>query len=126
MMRSIEMTATLQLTPLQRDAMREVANIASGHAATALGELTARRVMIAVPQLTFAPVGDIPALLGYVNQRVVVVAMRVLGDLTGTLVFLMAEHKARELSNLLLSQEILEGSLDELAQSSLMETANIL
>ncbi|MGQ0703023.1 MAG: chemotaxis protein CheC, partial [Gemmatimonadales bacterium] len=37
------------LTALERDALREVANIGAGHAATALSQMTGGRIMISVP-----------------------------------------------------------------------------
>src|SRR3989449_3125985 len=39
------------LKELQIDALREVANIGAGHAATALSQLTNRKIMISVPQI---------------------------------------------------------------------------
>lgn len=120
------MTANLQLGYLEFDALREVANIASGHAATALGQLIERRVMITVPTFTAGTVDDIPGLLGYRDQPVAVAVMHVLGDLKGTLAFLMHESKARELSAMLLRRPDEGGGLDALGRSSLAETANIL
>ena len=111
----------------QLDALREVANIASGHAATALSQLTDRRIMITVPEFAVAAVDQIPGILGYTDQRVVVMAMHMLGNVTGSLVFLMPESKAWRLSALLLRRPISSvDRLDPLAESSLRETANIL
>src|SRR5437879_2528484 len=42
------------LKALQLDALKEVANIGAGHAATALSQLTNRRIMISVPELNIA------------------------------------------------------------------------
>jgi chemotaxis protein CheC len=121
------MKRTPALPHLQLDALREVANIASAHAATALGQLTNRRIMITVPELAVASADEIPTLLGYAGQPVVVVAMHLLGDVTGSLVFLMAGAKAQQLSALLLRRPTPEdGTLDALARSSLTETANII
>jgi chemotaxis protein CheC len=39
------------LKALQLDALREVANIGAGHAATALSQMTNRTIMIAVPEV---------------------------------------------------------------------------
>ena len=39
------------LKELQLDALREVANIGAGHAATALSQMTNRTIMIAVPEV---------------------------------------------------------------------------
>jgi chemotaxis protein CheC len=115
------------LQRLQLDALREVANIASGHAATALGQLTDRRIMITVPEFEAVAIDEIPTVLGYSGEPVVVVAMHLLGDMTGSLVFLMPEINARRLCTLLLGQPFGPGAtLDKLAQSTVTETGNIL
>jgi chemotaxis protein CheC len=116
-----------RLDPRQLDALREAANIASGHAATALSQLTGRRVMITVPKITVAGVRQLAGALGAPDEAVVVVAMQMLGDVTGSLVFLMPEPKAGLLTGLLLHRWIGRADrLDALAVSSLRETANIL
>ncbi|HYT04164.1 MAG TPA: chemotaxis protein CheC [Gemmatimonadales bacterium] len=121
------MSPTRTLAPRQLDALREVANIAGGHAATALSQLMDRRVMISVPQLSIATLDEAPKVLGYGGRRVAVVAMHVLGDLSGHLVFLMLEADASTLSDLLLSRVPLTSTgFDELAQSSVTEAGNIL
>ncbi len=114
-----------QLPPVQLDALREVVNIASGHAATALSQLTRRRVMISVPELAVAALTEIPALLGY-GEKVVVIAMQILGDVNGHLVFLMPSANATVLAELLTRRPVTDGDFDPLARSSLMETGNVL
>jgi chemotaxis protein CheC len=110
-----------------RDALRELVNIASGTAATALAQLVGQRTMISVPKLTFAPIHDISAMLGVAGQPNVVVAMQVLGDVTGCLLFVMPCARAHQLSALLLGlAEPASGQFDADGQSSLSETANIL
>ncbi len=47
------------LKALQLDALREVENIGAGHAATALSQMTNRRIMISVPQITVARLEDV-------------------------------------------------------------------
>jgi hypothetical protein len=43
------------LKELQLDALREVANIGAGHAATALSQMTNHTIMIAVPEVNVRP-----------------------------------------------------------------------
>ena len=115
------------LSALQLDALREVANVASGHGATALAQLLGRRTMITTPEVSVARIEEIPSLLGYSTERAVIVAMQLLGDVTGTLVFMLPVHRALALSRLLLG-ELASGTdeFDDLAQSSLAETGNII
>lgn len=43
------------LKELQFDALKEVANIGAGHAATALSQMTNKKIMISVPEVTVTP-----------------------------------------------------------------------
>ena len=46
------------------DALREVANIGAGHAATALSEITGQRIMISVPRINVTAIEDVPNQVG--------------------------------------------------------------
>src|SRR3989442_2347672 len=70
------------LKELQIDALREVANIGAGHAATALSQLTNRKIMISVPQINIVRLEEVPDLLGIPQDVVAAVLMHMLGDLT--------------------------------------------
>jgi chemotaxis protein CheC len=121
------MTAMPALSLSQLDALREVANVASGHAATALAQLVGRRTMITVPRLSLARVTEIPELLGYTGEHAVVVAMHLLGDVTGTFVFVLPKARALALSRLLLGSAASgTDEFDALTRSSLSETGNII
>ena len=73
----------LSLKPVQLDALREVANIGAGHAATALSHMTSQRIMISVPQVNIAPLEDVPNQIGATEEPVAAVLMRMMGDLSG-------------------------------------------
>src|SRR3989442_7083497 len=82
------------LKELQIDALREVANIGAGHAATALSQLTDRRIMISVPQINIARLEEVPDLLGDSQDVVAAVLMHMLGDLTGRTLLLFPDAVA--------------------------------
>ena len=116
-----------ELKALQLDALREVANIGAGHAATALSQLTNRAIMISVPEINVIRTEDAPELLGSAEETVAAVLMHMLGDLTGRTLLLLPEPDARLLCDLLLRKEMGDtGGFDELEQSSLKEAGNIL
>jgi chemotaxis protein CheC len=52
------------LRPPQLDAMREIANIGAGHAATAVSQMTVRSIMIDVPELHVLPLEQVNRLIG--------------------------------------------------------------
>ena len=57
------------LKALELDALREVANIGAGHAATALSQMTGKTIMISVPRVHVAPLEDIPNEVGSARSR---------------------------------------------------------
>jgi chemotaxis protein CheC len=116
-----------ELKELQLDALREVANIGAGHAATALSQLTGRRIMISVPEIQVVQLEDVPELVGDPRDVVAGVLMHMLGDLTGRTLFVMPEDSARLLCDMLLKREAgTTTSFDTLEESSLKEAGNIL
>ncbi len=116
-----------ELKAVQLDALREVANIGAGHAATALSQMTDRRIMISVPKITIAGLEDVSDVIGDSNEVVVAVLMHMLGDLTGRTLFMVPEGNAKLLCDLLLRRE--PGTTKEFGEmevSSVKEAANIL
>lgn len=116
-----------ELKHLQIDALREVANIGAGHAATALSQMTNRRIMISVPQINVARLEEVPELLGSPNEVVAAVLMHMLGDLTGRTLLLFPEKVSMRLCDMLLRRPMgATTDLGTLEQSALKEAGNIL
>ena len=104
------------LKELQLDALREVANIGAGHAATALSQMTNRTIMIAVPEVNGRP-----------DEVVAAVLMHMMGDLTGRTLVMFDEASARALCDILFRRSA--GTTSEfgaMEQSGLKEAGNIL
>jgi chemotaxis protein CheC len=115
------------LQDLELDALGEVANVGAGHAATALSQLTNRRIMINVPDVRVTPIEEAAAAVGPANGVVAAILMHVLGDLTGRSLLLFEKDCALRLADMLLNREPGETKVfGELEQSSIKETANIL
>lgn len=115
------------LKELQLDALREVANIGAGHAATALSQMTGRTIMISVPEVNVRPLEEVADLLGPPDQVVAAVLMQMMGDLTGRTLILFPDHSARHLCDTLLGRA--DGATTEfgpMEQSGLKEVGNIL
>ncbi len=118
---------TRTLSSLERDALREVASIGAGHAATALSQMTGARIMINVPEVALLPLERLGDLVGPPVTRVAAVTMRVMGDFTGTTVVAAEATAARALCGMLLSRAVPPGGeLDPMEASTLKETGNIL
>lgn len=115
------------LKELQLDALREVANIGAGHAATALSQMTNRKIMISVPQINISRLEEVPELLGSPQDVVAAVLMHMLGDLTGRTLLLFPEAVGRRLCDMLLRRPVgATLAFDVLEQSCLKEAGNIL
>jgi chemotaxis protein CheC len=115
------------LKELQLDALKEVANIGAGHAATALSQLTSRTIMIAVPEVNVRPLEEVPELLGRPDEVIAAVLMHMMGDLTGRTLVLFPEPSARALCDILFRRT--SGATTDFAameQSGLKEAGNIL
>ena len=110
---------------LQLDALREVANVGCGHAASALSQLVGgRRVVIDVPRALVTRVVDVTEVIGGIDQPVVAATLDVLGGLTGRMLLVMPERDAHRLCEILLN-EASEGELEGAQKSAIGEVANI-
>src|SRR5258705_300730 len=115
------------LKALQLDALREVANIGAGHAATALSQLTHRRIMISVPEINIARLEEVPGLIGDPQEVVAAVLMHMLGDLTGRTLLMFPEPVGRQLCDMLLKRPLGTTQVFEtIEQSCIKEAGNIL
>jgi chemotaxis protein CheC len=116
-----------ELHELQRDALREVANIGAGHAATALSQLTNRTIMISVPEVNISRLEEVPEILGQADDVVAAVLMHMMGDLTGRTLVLFPDASAKVLCDILLRRKLgTTETYEEMEQSGLKEVGNIL
>ncbi|HEU4698080.1 MAG TPA: chemotaxis protein CheC [Gemmatimonadales bacterium] len=115
------------LKALQLDALREVANIGAGHAATALSQMTNRTIMISVPEVNVRPLEDVAELFGPSDTVIAAVLMHMMGDLTGRTLLMFPQQSARTLCDILFRRAsgTTEG-FGPMEQSGLKEVGNIL
>ena len=121
------MNDLLSLKAIQLDALREVANIGAGHAATALSQMTGSTIMINVPTITISSLEDLPAHIDDTEEPIAAVLMHMLGDLTGRTLLVFPHPTALRLASLMLRRSPRSnGQLGELEQSAIKEAGNIL
>jgi chemotaxis protein CheC len=125
------MSATMEdirsLKPNQLDALREVANIGAGHAATALSQMTGGTIMISVPTINIMRLEDLPPQLCGDEEPVAAVLMTMLGDLTGRTLLVFPKPTVLRLAELMLRRPIgTSTALGELECSAIKEAGNIL
>ena len=114
------------LKAIQLDALREVANIGAGHAATALSQMVGQTIMISVPTINVARLEDVPPQVGEPDQPVAAVLMHMLGDLTGRTLLVFPRRTAVRLAELLLHRSTPGEDFSEMQQSAIKEAGNIL
>jgi chemotaxis protein CheC len=122
------MTDVRGLKAIQLDALREVANIGAGHAATALSQMVGQTIMISVPTITVARLEEVSPEVAAPDEDVAAVLMHMLGDLTGRTLLVFPHGTARRLTDLLLrrSPSPQQPEFDAMEQSALKEAGNIL
>lgn len=115
------------LNDLERDALREVANIGAGHAATALSQMTHRTIMIDVPEVEIRRLEEVAELVGPPDTVIAAVLMHMMGDLTGRTMVILPASSARVLCDILLRRPVgTTTSFELMEHSTLKETGNIL
>jgi chemotaxis protein CheC len=121
------MQELLSLRPMQLDALREVANIGAGHAATALSQMTGQTIMISVPRINIAPLEDVPPHIGDPEEPVAAVLMQMTGDLSGRTLLVFPRATAVRMAEIMIRRPHAGGaSLTPLEESALKEAGNIL
>ena len=117
----------MEITQLQLDALREIGNIGSGHAATALSTLLQRRIDMSVPEVWAVPFEEISAVIGQLDTPQATIYVKVEGEAPGKAVFFFPVESAEIVVQALLgSNETADIYTDEMAQSALKEVGNIL
>jgi chemotaxis protein CheC len=109
-----------QYTELQLDALRELANIGSGNASSALSGLLGRSVDISVPNARAVALADAVDAAGAAEQEVTGIVLGIVGEMTGTVLLLVAPADADSMCRLLGVE-----THDEFALSALGEIGNI-
>lgn len=94
----------LRLGELELDALREVANIGAGHAATALSHLAGHRITVAVPEVLVIPLEEVGGLVGDPGMVVAAVIARIEGAVTGRTLQVVPGATAARLTALLLGK----------------------
>jgi chemotaxis protein CheC len=114
------------LKALQLDALREVANIGAGHAATALSQMINSTIMISVPTINVSRLEEVPPQVSAPEEPVAAVLMHMLGDLTGRTLLVFPRPTAIRLAQLLLHRSDHGDDFSEMEQSAIKEAGNIL
>ncbi|MDR3254619.1 MAG: chemotaxis protein CheC [Synergistaceae bacterium] len=118
-----------KFTSIHMDAIREVGNIGTGNAATALSKLLGRMVDMDVPVAELVPIYDVAAHYGPPDTPVCAVLIRTEEKFSCSLIFMIEEHRADLLANLIIPMDLSgmdEETQLEIRNSALSEQGNII
>jgi len=115
-----------QIQGTHMDMLKEISNIGTGNAATALSSMTSKKVEITVPNVSLVEISQIPFLFKDPEKVTVGIPIMFHGDLNGKILLLFDTEPAREILELLLGfgNEDLT-VMDEMQKSVFTEICNI-
>ncbi len=113
-------------TDLQKDALKEIGNIGAGNAATAFSQFLDCKIDMSVPSVEIMPISDVPELTGDLEENVVGILLKVMGEAPAGILFILAEDSIKHLLKIILQKEVDMHNLDEVEVSAIKEIGNIL
>ena len=118
---------------LHLDVFREIGNIGSSSAATALSKIVDNKISLALPRVEILKFDEIAQIMGGEETLVLGILQPMRGDLTGNIMFLLALRQAHDLASLLMSRMLNvkktrteSGVFSEMELSALREIGNIM
>lgn len=123
------MTFHQRITSMHLDVLKEIGNIGAAHAATSLSSLLGKKVDMRVPKVEMVSFDDMMELAGGPENVVTGIYLRIEGDLTGSMFFVLPiEQSNRFIRNLIHddSFDFQSPSISELGISAMQELGNIL
>jgi len=88
-------------TELQLDALRELANVGSGNASTALSGMLGRSVDISVPKAQALPFAEAVEAAGPAEQDITGIVLGIVGEMNGTVLLLVPPSDADKICRML-------------------------
>ncbi|MDR1060774.1 MAG: chemotaxis protein CheC [Clostridiales bacterium] len=122
------------MNAMQLDVLREIGNIGSSSAATALSKIVDKRISLSLPQVKILKFNEITQIVGGEEALVVGIMQPMHGDLAGNIMFLLRLEEAHDLAQILIHRMLnvsrqrtlpLE-QFDDMEISALREVGNIM
>ena len=122
------MENVLNITKDQLDALREVGNIGSGNAASALAQFLNRKIDMEVPNASIMDLNDIPNLVGGPNTAILGIFLKIMGEISGRSLLMIPENTSIKMIKHLIPGCNIETltKMGELESSCMREIGNIL
>lgn len=118
-----------KITSMHLDVLKEIGNIGAAHAATALSTLLNKKIDMKVPKVEMVSFDDMMDLAGGPENVVAGIFLRIEGDVTGSMFFILPVEQANRFIKGLVQDNSLDfqtGEVSELGVSAMQELGNIL
>ncbi|ABP66885.1 CheC, inhibitor of MCP methylation [Caldicellulosiruptor saccharolyticus DSM 8903] len=116
-----------EINEMYLDVLRELGNIGTGNAISALAMMIGRRIDMKVPVVKMVDLKEVPEILGGAEIPVVGILLNVEGDIDGFIMLVMSQASAHILVNMLLGTSLNGYSeFTDIEKSALTEIGNIL
>lgn len=115
------------MNDMEFDVLREIGNIGSGHAATALAKMLNQKIDIKVPQAVVCDFNYLCQMVGGEEKLVVGILLTLDGDVDGMMMFIMDMPSSYSLLRKMMFSDLKDGEeFNEMHNSALHEIGNII
>ena len=123
------MSSESNVSDMHLDVLKEIGNIGAAHAATSLSQLLERKIDMHVPSVKLVSFDEIFELAGGADETVVGIYLRIEGDLTGSMFFMLSVESANHFVQILTRDQSFDfhsPPFSEMGVSAMQELGNIL
>lgn len=121
------MSDTLSINEMEFDVLREIGNIGSGHAATALAKMLNQKIDIRVPNAVMCDFNYLVQMVGGEEKIVIGILLTLSDDIEGMMMFLLDMSSAYSLLRKLMFTDLKDDDeLNEMHLSAIQEIGNII
>lgn len=117
------------ITEIHLDVLKEIGNIGAAHAATSLSQLLHRKIDMRVPSVKLVSFDEMFEMAGGSDKVVVGIFLRIEGDLSGSMFFMLSIKSANRFIQKLIGDDTFDFSnppFAEIGTSAMQELGNIL
>lgn len=115
-----------KLNSIYLDVLRELGNIGTGNALTALSSMTGKKLDMRVPLVKILKLSDVPELLGDPERKIIGVFFEMWGDVEANILFVLTVNSAKQIISMVLNKEMDNDEFDDIDVSVISEVSNIL
>lgn len=117
------------VSDMHLDVLKEIGNIGAAHAATSLSQMLERKIDMYVPSVKLVSFDEMFELAGGADELVVGIFLRIEGDLSGSMFFMLSIESANRFIRILTNDQSFDfhsPPFSEMGISAMQELGNIL